>query len=144
MTPKPVLFVGDNEDDRSLMRSVFAHAVIINKLLFAEGSDEAKRCLRSGNTDPSVILLEVQLRGDSASNLLQWIRSDERWNVVPVVALTTSEAGRSADRIVTPGADEYLIKPPDRAKIRQLATDLKEKFWSGGPVVNEDYLVFES
>lgn len=142
MSLKPVLFVEDNQQDCFLMGQAFAGALIRNELIFVRDAGEAMRCLGS-NTDPGVIIMEVKLPGTSGPRLLERIRAEERWNAVPLVMLTNSKEDRDSDRILTPGADEYLVKPPDEKKIRQLATDLKEKFWSAGPVPNQEYLVFD-
>ena len=140
---KPILLVEDNEKDQLEMKRAFASAVIKNQLIFAAGADEAMRCLAGEKTQPGVILLKAKLREDSGPGLLLWIRERERWNEVPVVLLADSEEERNTDRIERPGADEYLIKPPDTGKMRQLATGLKEKFWSGEPTGNNEYFVFE-
>ena len=129
MTCKPVLYVEDSEDDQFFMRRAFARAAIQNPLSLAANAEEAMACLTSAEFDPCLVLLDLKLPGMSGAQLLHWIRGQERCKNLPIVVLAMTEAERDVLRTSEFGADDYLVKPPDEKKLRQLAESLNVRFW---------------
>lgn len=71
---------------------------------------------------PRLILLDLNLPNVSGSDILAYIRSDERLKDIPVILCTADE--RQAD-MVQGKADFVLLKPVSPIQLRQLASRLK-------------------
>lgn len=78
--------------------------------------------VRLENETPRLILLDLNLPNVSGSDILAYIRSEERLNNIPVILCTADE--RQAD-IVQSKADFVLLKPVSPIQLRQLASRLK-------------------
>ena len=130
MTFRPVLYVEDSEDDQFFMRRAFARTAIQNPLVIAAAAEQAMECLASEGFDACLILIDLKLPGISGADFLRWIREQERWGQVPVVALVMTEAEKELLRTRDLGADDFLVKPPTENKLRQLAESLNARFWA--------------
>ena len=60
---------------------------------------------------PSVILLDLQLRGQNGCDFLKRLRSDPRFAAIPVVVFTTSDDPTDLGRCYASGANGYVVKP---------------------------------
>ena len=89
----------------------------------------AERALRSfqerrGDTEPDVILLDLNLPKRSGLEVLEHIKGSEYLRMIPVVILTTSDAEK--DRISAYGhhVNSYLVKPVDFDQFKKIVDDL--------------------
>jgi CheY-like chemotaxis protein len=60
---------------------------------------------------PSLILLDLQLRGQNGCDFLKRLRSDARFAAIPVVVFTTSDDQTDLARCYANGANGYVVKP---------------------------------
>ena len=60
---------------------------------------------------PDLVLLDISLPGMDGTEVLQWVRSQERLNSLPVIALTTHAMSGDRERYLEMGFDEYVTKP---------------------------------
>ena len=60
---------------------------------------------------PSLILLDLQLRGQNGCDLLKRLRADARLAAIPVVVFTTSDDQTDLARCYAGGANGYVVKP---------------------------------
>lgn len=82
--------------------------------------DEALSRLR--NVTPHIILLDLNLPNVSGSEILAYIRAEDRLKNIPVILCTADE--RQAD-LVQNKADFVLLKPVSPIQLRQMASRLK-------------------
>ena len=82
--------------------------------------DEALSRLRS--VTPHIILLDLNLPNVSGSEILAYIRAEDRLKNIPVILCTADE--RQAD-LVQSKADFVLLKPVSPIQLRQMASRLK-------------------
>jgi len=79
---------------------------------------------------PSLILLDLQLCGQSGSDLLKRLRADPRFTGVPVVIFTTSDDQTDLARCYANGAKGYVMKPDTFDELVHCTGDIC-RFWLG-------------
>jgi CheY-like chemotaxis protein len=77
----------------------------------ASDGDEALAWLRSAETLPDLVLLDINMPGLSGFDVLEALKADERLKTVPVVMLTSSDASADVARAYELGASGYISKP---------------------------------
>jgi len=73
--------------------------------------DEALAWLRSSDTLPDLILLDINMPGLSGFDVLKALKADARLRTAPVVMLTSSDASADVARAYELGASGYISKP---------------------------------
>ena len=73
---------------------------------------------------PSLILLDLNLRGQNGCDLLKRLRSDARFATLPVVVFTTSDDPADLANSYNCGANGYVIKPGSFDELVRCTTDL--------------------
>jgi two-component system, cell cycle response regulator DivK len=69
---------------------------------------------------PSLVLLDVRLRGASGLDLVQRMRADPRFQRLPVIAVTAHAMRDDEPRILSSGCDAYLSKPIDTRALPEM------------------------
>ena len=77
---------------------------------------------------PSLILLDLQLRGQSGCNFLKRLRADARFAAIPVVVFTTSDNPTDLAHCYASGANGYVVKPGTFEQLVQCAGDIG-RYW---------------
>lgn len=98
------------EDDVSIDKAYsakFTHEGI--KVKIAEDGEEAMKLLK-GKDLPGLILLDLMLPKKSGFEVLKEVKEDARLKNIPVLILTNLAQELDADRGMTLGAVEYLVK----------------------------------
>lgn len=127
-----ILVVEDDENDLFLLKRAFAKAKVTNPIHAARDGEEAIAFLsRIDGTPgtprpdlPVLVLLDLKLPRLSGHEVLTWIRSNEHVRRLPVVVLTSSDEPRDVNRAYDAGANSYLVKPGDPARILELANSV--------------------
>lgn len=114
-----ILLIEDNMSDAELAIRALKKHNLINKLvhlkdgaeaidfIFAEGN-YAERNIK--NT-PKVILLDLQMPKINGIEVLKKLKSDERFQKIPVVILTSSKEDPDIKTCYALGANSYIVKP---------------------------------
>jgi DNA-binding NarL/FixJ family response regulator len=114
-----VYICDDSPEYRMLLRMVLVDA---GATIVGEGGDGHECLTGAAGTDPSIVLLDLNMPGLSGLEALPRLR-----DLVPnakIVVLTTSKAEETEDQALTLGADAFVSKPLDAAHVPQL---LREK-----------------
>ncbi len=101
------LVVDDNAMNRRLVRAILGrvgHDV-------AEAEDLCGARTELDKQIPDVILLDVQLRGESGLDFLAELRTKERLRDVAVIAFTAHAMGGDRERFLGAGFDGHITKP---------------------------------
>ncbi|MGA6828508.1 response regulator [Nitrospira sp. NS4] len=77
---------------------------------------------------PSLILLDLHLRGENGCDFLKRLRADGRFAAIPVVIFTTSDDQQDVARCYASGANGYVVKPGTFAELIHCTGDLC-RFW---------------
>jgi CheY-like chemotaxis protein len=70
-----------------------------------------------------LVLLDIQLPDMDGLAVLQQIRSDERWQDLPVVAATALAMEHDRQRCLAAGMQGYLSKPLDHQALRAIVAE---------------------
>lgn len=116
-----ILLVEDNPSDADLARRAFERKRILNPLVVAEDGQEALDYLfctgphagRSPDTDPALVLLDINLPKVGGLDVLRRIRGDARTKHLPVTMLTTSKEEQDLIASYDLCANSYIRKPVD-------------------------------
>ena len=107
MSSARVLIVEDNPLNLKLVRDVLLNAGF--GVIEARTGEEG--VARAQDSQPDVILMDLQLPGINGTQALRLIRNTPRGADVPVVALTAFAMAEDRDRALLHGFDGYLSKP---------------------------------
>ncbi|MCU1286541.1 MAG: two-component response regulator [Acidobacteriales bacterium] len=96
--PMPLLLAEDDDDDFLLVQEAFRDSLIANELIRVCDGEELLQFLRmqgkyagrQKSSDPSLILLDLNMPKMDGRTALQEIKSDPALRHYPVVVLTTS------------------------------------------------------
>lgn len=120
---KTVLCIEDNKINMLLVSRVVEAAGY--DLLRAEDGPRALQLLR--DEQPDIILLDVNIPGIHGLDLARMIKEDERLASIPLIATTANVLVGDKERCLEAGCDEYLPKPLDIRRLREVIRDyLKE------------------
>ena len=119
MAGERILIVEDNEKNMKLFRDVL-EATGYDTIEATTGEEAVELAL--SNT-PALVLMDVQLPGIDGVEALARLRSDERTESVPVVALTAQAMYGDRERFLGVGFDGYLSKP---VKVSELLLAVEE------------------
>jgi two-component system nitrogen regulation response regulator GlnG len=115
-----VLVIDDDRTARHLIREALCGADV--EVLAAEGAEEGLASVRQHR--PDVVVLDLVLPAASGLDLFRRIhRLDPR---LPVIFVTAGGTGDTAIEAMKLGAFDYLLKPLDLAKVRQLVDQARE------------------
>jgi two-component system cell cycle response regulator DivK len=111
---KKILVADDNRVSRELIREVLEDAT--QKVLEAENGEDALE--KVINEKPDVVLLDIQMPVFDGYEVLRRIRSDSRFDALPVIALTAYAMKKDREKALSSGFDAYITKPVDGASLR--------------------------
>lgn len=118
MTRPAVLLVDDNEADLMLALAAIELSGLQAEISVVRCGEEALEFLRrSGRhaerpgSDPSVVLLDLNMPRMSGLDVLSVMRADPTLRRIPVVMLTTSGEQQDIDASYERGSNAYVIKP---------------------------------
>lgn len=118
MGRKKILCIEDNKTNMLLVsRIVGAEG---HELLQAEDGNIALRLLQDEQVQPDVILLDINIPGINGLDLAKLIKADERLAPIPLLATTANVLIGDRERCIAAGCDDYLPKPLDIRKLRQM------------------------
>jgi CheY-like chemotaxis protein len=132
---KTILQVEDDENDVLLLQHAMTKAGVENPIQVASDGQEAidylkgvgKFANRVKFPMPSLVLLDLKLPYVMGLDVLKWIRQQPRMSV-PVVLLTASSEEADIATAYHLGANGYMVKPSEAAKLVDIAKAIKD-FW---------------
>jgi CheY-like chemotaxis protein len=111
------------EDDRDVA-ALFRHVLDMSGYRSESVYDGLEAMRRLSNSQPDVVLLDLQLPGMSGVDILQKMRADERMKTIPVVVIT-AYAYYAKSLPIEP--DLFLLKPVDIHDLSSLIQRLRDK-----------------
>lgn len=121
--PKTVLCIEDNKVNMLLVsRIVEAEGY---NLLRAEDGPAALEMLKQ--SAPDIILLDVNIPGIHGLDLARMIKNDRRLADIPLIATTANVLVGDKERCLEAGCDEYLPKPLDIRRLREVMHDYLDR-----------------
>jgi CheY-like chemotaxis protein len=116
---------------RSSQYSPSEAADVVSTARVERGPSEAARSASKETmpaASPSLILLDLQLRGQDGCDFLKRLRADARFAAIPVVVFTTSDDPTDLARCYASGANGYVVKPGTFEQLVQCVGDIG-RYW---------------
>lgn len=104
-----VFLVEDNQDNADLVLDLLGGDYRVVPFRDAHAALDALH--EDQGPTPALFLLDISLPGMDGVELLQRIRSMERYRRIPAVALTAHAMKDQKDRLLAAGFDDYISKP---------------------------------
>lgn len=120
---KTILVAEDRESSRELARTMLEHSGYA--VLEAKNGGEAIRIAQEQL--PDLVLLDLQMPVKNGFEVLHALRSDERFKLTPIVALTASAMMGDKDKALMDGFTAYLTKPLSLSAVRREIARLLER-----------------
>jgi signal transduction histidine kinase/CheY-like chemotaxis protein len=92
----------------------FLESLSYQVILAKDGREAVNRCREER---PALILMDIQMPGMNGLEAIQEIRSDSRFDDIPIIALTALAMAGDQERCMEAGANDYMTKP---VPLRQL------------------------
>jgi two-component system response regulator len=129
----PILVADDSQDDRHLLQRAFQAAGVRNALGEVKDGQELLESLETalapgGAGLPGLVLLDMKMPRLDGKEALMRLRSDPRFNALPVILLTTSQYKEDVMDGYRLGANSVISKPFSYDDFIELASMLK-KYW---------------
>lgn len=105
MRPR-IAVVEDNPDNRLLVEALLEDDYDLSEY---ETGVQAVEGL--GRDVPDLVLLDISLPEMDGTEVLRWIRSDERVKHLPVIALTAHAMAGDREKFLAQGFNDYVTKP---------------------------------
>lgn len=128
--PSSILLIDDSPGECELFRRALAQAGYKDKLNTTHDSLTAMTYLtgHSNGDEPTLILLDLKLRGERGVDVLTGLKQDARYAHIPVVILTSSDDHTDVRACYQAGANGYVVKPGQFDDLVTLSLHLW-KFW---------------
>jgi two-component system, cell cycle response regulator DivK len=104
---KCILVVEDQEDNRRILRDLFANAGY--ELIEAESGEEALSALATSR--PDLILIDIQLPVIDGYEATRRIRLNPELKSIPIIAMTSYALAGDEAKVLAAGCTAYVTKP---------------------------------
>jgi len=108
---KNVILAEDDEEDVQLFETVLSELNQDIHLDVATDGNELMKILKQVSTLPDMIFLDLNMPHKNGFECLREIKSNEKWNSIKIVILSTSSQSQQIETAYKGGADLYLAKP---------------------------------
>lgn len=126
---RSILVVEDSEAMRSLIGSILADVGVGDEdeftIVEAQNGFEALKLLPRHRFE--VILLDINMPDINGLELLNFLKSDDRYRNIPTVVISTEGKEEDRKRGLAMGANEYLIKPFDPDELVRIVRRLVQE-----------------
>ncbi len=143
MSPKNILLVEDNPDDRELMKLAFAQGQIAHNLIVMSDGIEAIDYLGkqaeqaislAGNRNklmtnmPALVMLDLNLPKLNGIEVLKRIRADSHTRIIPVVIISSSNEPQDLIDSYINGCNSYIRKPIHFTQLQNFVKEIST-YW---------------
>ena len=104
-----VLLVEDNEINQQVADEILQQAGLVVRI--ANNGKEAVEMVKAGNFD--VVLMDIQMPVMGGFEATQEIRRDERFQDLPIIAMTAHAMGGDREKSIEAGMNDHMTKPID-------------------------------
>ncbi|HAV62211.1 MAG TPA: two-component system response regulator [Verrucomicrobiales bacterium] len=136
MTLKKILLVEDDPLGVELALAALEESRLADQVAVVKDGVEAMNYLARkgvyasrGDGEPVVVLLDLKMPRMDGLQLLERVRSDERFRTLPVVMLSSSREETDKKRSYELGANAYVVKPVDFDEFKSTVRRIG-RFWA--------------
>jgi CheY-like chemotaxis protein len=126
----PILLVEDDEIDAMTVKRALKELQIPNVLYVAENGEVALDILNDEEyAYPCLIFLDLNMPKLNGLELLQILKTHDRFKIIPVVVLTTSNNDQDRQACFHLGVAGYMLKPVDYQQFVNMITTI-DAYWT--------------
>lgn len=119
----------DDADDRFLVQAAFEDNRLVNTIVFFEDGEQLLEYYITENPNiPHLIFLDLNMPKRDGREVLKVIRKSDKWDNVPIIIFSTSNAPDDILASYQLGANCYLVKPSNYEELKDLILSV-HKFW---------------
>jgi CheY-like chemotaxis protein len=135
----PVIIVEDDDDDQFFLTQAFKHLNYENEIIFFSDAEEALEYLTITDSEPFVILSDVNMPKLSGLELRQKVHENEdlRLKYIPYLFLTTTAEQKHVIAAYSKSIQGFFIKPNSATELEKLIRHIME-YWQD--CVSPDYV----
>ena len=123
-----VLLIDDSPGERELFREALIRTDLDVVLYSEQDAEAALHFLKHRPELPSLILLDWHLRHERGDVFLRRLRSERRFEAIPVVAFTTSDEVADLSAAYANAVNGYVVKPDTFEDLVQCVEDIC-RYW---------------
>ncbi len=112
-TEKTVLLVEDNEDNRTVYRTILEHFGY--RVIEARNGEDGIRMAREQS--PDLILMDISIPVIDGWEATRILKGDEATSDIPIIALTAHALATDRAKAEEVGCDGYLAKPCEPRRV---------------------------
>ncbi len=126
----PILLLDSNALEAETLQKALTEVSMDCPVVHCSDSQEAMEYLVEGfGETPRLILMNCHASGMFGLDLLKWLKSDDDFQIIPVIALADSQKKHLVDACFSLGAAGYIIKSEEYEQLkRDLDTVLQ--YWA--------------
>ena len=113
---KRILVVEDQEDNRQILRDLFARTDY--EIMEAENGVEALAAV--ARQRPDLILMDIQLPVLDGYETTRRLKADPAMRSIPIIAVTAKAMKGDRQKCIEAGASDYITKPVDTEQLFSL------------------------
>lgn len=119
-----VLLAEDNPTDAEMALRAFRKNNLANKVHWVKDGEEALEYVmctgryaeRNAGHLPKLLLLDLKMPKVDGIDVLRQLKAEERFKLIPVVIMTSSNEERDVVETYRLGVNSYIVKPVDFSK----------------------------
>ena len=123
-----IVFADDDADDRLLVQEAFEENCTAYRLDVVEDGIQLLDYLKNNETNPSLILLDINMPRKDGTQVLAELKSNPQWRHIPVIMFTTSKSPEDVRKCYDLGANSFIVKPSSFQDLLNV-TDIIVKYW---------------
>jgi CheY-like chemotaxis protein len=134
--PSIILYAEDEENDVFFLKSAFEETGSSHIITAVPDGQQAIDYLagqgsfasRKHHPHPALVLLDIKMPKKTGLEVLEWIRRQPEFKLLPVLMLTSSARQEDMIRARELGADDFLLKPSNPLKLVDVVKLLHERW----------------
>ncbi len=124
MSNRHILIAEDSAVTRAFLVSVLEEMESFDIIEASSGFEALKQLPRQNF---NLIITDINMPDINGLELINFIRSNSQYASIPLIVVTTEGSERDREKGLALGADEYLVKPINPARLQELT----RKYLSG-------------
>jgi class 3 adenylate cyclase/DNA-binding response OmpR family regulator len=104
-------------DDEQIMHDILQGLLALEGYNFASASNGAEAIEKMPEVDPDLILLDVMMPGMSGLEVCQLLKTDQKWQHIPIILITALDGKEGLANGLNAGANDFLQKPFDKIEL---------------------------
>lgn len=125
-----ILLVDDDQDDRNIFSDALSELKIETKLTLLEDGRDLVSYLEDPKTKmPDILFLDLNMPYKSGVECLIDIRKIEKFRNLSIAIYSTSTSEKDMEDTFINGANIYIKKPNDFAKLKKVLSDVVSINW---------------